>query len=105
MSQNNTEKLSIDHVRLFVGNTVYSTSFYGSQFNFEKVSEQGMQSSHRTTSIIQQNNIKFALTSSNHPVDTEFFEYYRKHGDQSVQDIAFYVKDVSLLVLSPLIRI
>jgi 4-hydroxyphenylpyruvate dioxygenase-like putative hemolysin len=49
----------------------------------------------RISSVIQQNNIRIALTSATHPDDVEFFEYFKKHGDQSIQDIAFHVDEVS----------
>jgi hypothetical protein len=84
----------IHHLNFYVGNTISTSNSFCKDFNFQKFATFSNQK--RITQTLKQNKILFSFTSSNSPNDKEFHEYYQKHGDLSIFDIAFSVVKKSL---------
>ena len=82
-----------DYVEFYVGDALQAAHFYQSAFGFQRVAYRGLETGSReTTSIlVQQQKIRFLLTSSQSP-DSYVSEHVRLHGD-GVKDIALWVDD------------
>eukprot|EP01080_Neovahlkampfia_damariscottae_P006448 gene6448-10455_t len=87
--------LNIHHLNFCVGNTISTTKSFCKEFNFIKYAFNT--SGDRFTETLKQNQIIMSFTSSTSPNDEEFHEYYRKHGDLSIFDIAFSVENIEEL--------
>lgn len=83
----------IDYVEFYVGNASQAAHFYRTAFGFTPIAYAGPETGlrDRVTFIVEQGNIRFALTS---PVSSngEVAEHLLRHGD-GVKDIAITVDD------------
>lgn len=84
-----------DHIEFYVGNAKQASLFYQHCMGFELVAyagpETGMRD--RASYVLQQNKIRFILTSSMHP-DTEIARHHNLHGD-GVKALALWVDDAT----------
>ena len=71
-----------DYIEFYVGNAKQASLFYQHCFGFELVAYAGPETGVRnqTSYVIQQNKIRFVLTSSHIP-DSAIIEHVKKHGD------------------------
>ncbi len=84
-----------DYVEFYVGNAKQAAHYYMSAFGFEQVAYAGPETgvSGRASYLLQQNKLRFVLTSSLVPGDP-IAEHVALHGD-GVKDIAIVVDDVA----------
>jgi 4-hydroxyphenylpyruvate dioxygenase len=82
-----------DYVEFYVGNSRQAAHFYRNAFGFEIVGYRGLETGHResTSFLLQQDKIRFVLTSSMGP-DSEIGRHVMRHGD-GIRDIALWVDD------------
>lgn len=84
---------AFDHVGFYVSNAKQAVHYYDSAFGFEPVAYAGLEtgSRERTTYVMNQNDINFAISS---PLtdDSHIAEHVKHHGD-GVRDVAFRVDD------------
>lgn len=84
-----------DYIEFYVGNAKQASLFYQHCFGFELVAYAGPETGVRnqTSYVIQQNKIRFVLTSSLIP-DSAISEHVKKHGD-GVKVLALWVDDAT----------
>ena len=84
----------VDYVEHYVGNAKQAVHFYQTIFGFELVAYSGLEtgSRDRASYYLEQNNIRFVLTSSLKS-DSPIAKHVAKHGD-GIRDIAMHVEDV-----------
>jgi hypothetical protein len=84
---------SIHHINFVVGNSIISSSFFCTNFNFEPTHYQDLTTGEKKLSsrVIKQNNINLIFSSSSNPSNDEFYSHYQKHGENSIFDVAFEV--------------
>jgi len=82
-----------DYVEFFVGNAKQAAHFYRSAFGFQPVAYSGLETGNRerTSYVVQQDKIRFVLTSSL-VADSEVSDHVKQHGD-GVRDLALWVDD------------
>ncbi|MFT5143226.1 MAG: 4-hydroxyphenylpyruvate dioxygenase [Rhodothermales bacterium] len=82
-----------DYVEFYVGNSRQAAHFYRNAFGFEIVAYRGLETGHResTSFLLQQDKIRFVLTSSMGP-DSDIGRHVMRHGD-GIRDIALWVDD------------
>jgi 4-hydroxyphenylpyruvate dioxygenase len=82
-----------DHIEFWVGNAKQSAMFYMAALGFELVAYAGPETGlrDRASYVLQQNKLRFVLTSSLQP-DTEIAQHVYKHGD-GVKVLALWVDD------------
>ncbi|OFY66837.1 MAG: 4-hydroxyphenylpyruvate dioxygenase [Bacteroidetes bacterium RIFCSPLOWO2_02_FULL_36_8] len=82
-----------DHVEFYVGNAKQAAHYYQSAFGFQPVAYSGLETGKRDrcSYVLQQNKIRFVLTSSLIP-DSEISNHVKKHGD-GVKVLALWVDD------------
>lgn len=82
-----------DYVEIFVGNAKQAAHFYRSAFGFQPVAYSGLETGNRerTSYVVQQDKIRFVLTSSL-VEDSVVAEHVKRHGD-GVCDLALWVED------------
>lgn len=85
--------LGIDHVEFWVGNAKQAAYFYTRAMGFREVAYAGLEtgSRDRTTRVLQQGKIRFAVTGALDPA-TPIGAHAARHGD-GVRDIALRVPD------------
>ncbi len=84
-----------DYIEFYVGNAKQASLFYQHCFGFELVAYAGPETGVRNQAsyVIQQNKIRFVLTSSLVP-DSPISEHVKKHGD-GVKVLALWVDDAA----------
>ncbi len=84
-----------DYIEFYVGNAKQSALYYQHCFGFELVAYAGPETGVRDRSsyVIQQNKIRFVLTTSLQP-DSPIAEHVRKHGD-GIKVLALWVDDAA----------
>ena len=84
-----------DYVEFYVGNAKQAAHYYQSAFGFQPVAYAGLETGLRDRSsyLVQQDKIRFILTSAMHP-DSEIADHVKRHGD-GVRDIALWVDDAT----------
>jgi 4-hydroxyphenylpyruvate dioxygenase len=82
-----------DHIEFYCGNAKQSAYFYQHAFGFELVAYSGPETGvrDRASYVLQQNKIRFVLTTSLSP-DHEITHHVAKHGD-GVKVLALWVDD------------
>ncbi|WP_224997293.1 4-hydroxyphenylpyruvate dioxygenase [Cesiribacter sp. SM1] len=82
-----------DHIEFWVGNAKQSAMFYMAALGFELIAYAGPETGQRDRAsyVLQQNKLRFILTSSLQP-DTEIANHVYKHGD-GVKVLALWVDD------------
>ena len=87
--------LGFDHIELYVGNARQARFFYERGLAFEVVGYRGLETGDRQTTsyVVQQNGIKFVLTSTMSP-GHEVSAHVAEHGD-GVKVIALRVEDAT----------
>jgi 4-hydroxyphenylpyruvate dioxygenase len=86
-------RIDWDYLEFYVGNAKQAAHFYMSAFGFEQVAYAGPETGikHRASYLLEQNRLRFVLTSSLRP-DDEIARHVALHGD-GVKDIAIVVED------------
>src|SRR5438105_1011052 len=84
-----------DHVELWVGNAKQAAYYYENAFGFRRTAYAGPETGvrDRASYVLEQNDIRFVLTSAMHP-EHEISQHAYKHGD-GVKDIALRVPDAA----------
>ncbi len=84
-----------DHIEFYVGNALQAAHYYQSAFGFQLTAYRGLETGtrDRTSYLVQQDKIRFVLTSALH-TDSPIAEHVRRHGD-GVKDIALWVDDAT----------
>jgi len=84
----------VDYVEHYVGNAKQAAHFYQTVFGFELKAYSGLETGNRETVsyYLEQNNIRFVLTSSLKS-DSPVARHIARHGD-GIRDIAMHVEDV-----------
>lgn len=82
-----------DYIEFYVGNAKQSSYFYRSAFGFQLIAYSGLETGvrDRASYVLQQDKIRFVLTTPLHP-DHPISEHITRHGD-GVRDIALWVDD------------
>ncbi|MFN8580002.1 MAG: 4-hydroxyphenylpyruvate dioxygenase [Gemmatimonadaceae bacterium] len=82
-----------DYIEFYVGNAKQAAHFYRGALGFQLVAYQGPETGvrDRASYLLQQNKIRFLLTTSLGPTG-EIADHVRRHGD-GVKDLAFWVDD------------
>jgi hypothetical protein len=82
----------IHHINFTVGNSLLNSSFYNSKFQFTPLFYRGLDTGDKkiNSHVVQQNDIKLVFTSSKKDKNN-VYQHYKKHGENSVFDIAFEV--------------
>ena len=82
-----------DYVEFYVGNAKQAAHFYQSAFGFQPLAYSGLETGQRdrTSYVVQQDKIRFVLTSSL-VAESEVADHVKKHGD-GVKDLALWVDD------------
>ncbi|MGM0566642.1 MAG: 4-hydroxyphenylpyruvate dioxygenase [Bacteroidota bacterium] len=82
-----------DYVEFYVGNAKQAAYYYQTAFGFQPLAYSGLETGYkdRTSFVLQQNKIRFVLTTSLEP-DTDISKHVNKHGD-GVKVIALAVDD------------
>ncbi len=96
MTSESTDFLPIngtDYVEFFVGNAKQAAHFYMSAFGFQPLAYSGLETGNRerTSYVLQQDKIRFVLTSSL-VEDSVVADHVKKHGD-GIRDLALWVDD------------
>src|SRR5215469_6585910 len=86
-------RIDWDYVEFYVGNAKQAAHFYMSAFGFDQIAYAGPETGvkNRASYVLEQNKIRFVLTSSLQP-DDEISKHVMLHGD-GVKDIAITVED------------
>lgn len=84
-----------DHIEFYVGNAKQASLYYQHCFGFELVAYAGPETGvrDRASYVLQQNKIRFVLTTSLQP-DSEISEHVKRHGD-GVKVLALWVDDAT----------
>lgn len=84
----------VDYVEHYVGNAKQACHFYQTVFGFELKAYSGLEtgSRDRVSYYLEQNNIRFVLTSALSS-DSPIAKHVAKHGD-GIRDVAMHVEDV-----------
>ncbi|MBY0433057.1 MAG: 4-hydroxyphenylpyruvate dioxygenase [Cyclobacteriaceae bacterium] len=84
-----------DHIEFYVGNAKQASLYYQHCFGFELVAYSGPETGQRDRAsyVLQQNKIRFVLTTSLQPT-SEIAEHVKKHGD-GVKVLALWVDDAT----------
>ncbi len=84
----------VDYVEHYVGNARQACHFYQTVFGFELVAYSGLETGNRdrVSYYLEQNNIRFVLTSALKS-DSPIARHVARHGD-GIRDIAMHVEDV-----------
>ncbi|MCL4124458.1 UNVERIFIED_CONTAM: hypothetical protein GTU68_050673 [Idotea baltica] len=84
-----------DHIEFFVGNAKQSAYYYQSAWGYKLVAYAGPETGvrDRTSYVLQQDKVKFIITSSMHP-DSEIAKHHQLHGD-GVKVLALWVDDAT----------
>lgn len=84
----------VDYVEHYVGNAKQACHFYQTVFGFELVAYSGLETGtrDRASYYLEQNNIRFVLTSSLKS-ESPIAQHVARHGD-GIRDIAMHVEDV-----------
>ena len=84
----------VDYIEFYVGNAKQACHFYQTVFGFELVAYSGLEtgSRDRVSYYLEQNNIRFVLTSALKS-NSKIAKHIARHGD-GVRDIAMHVEDV-----------
>ena len=84
----------VDYIEHYVGNAKQACHFYQSIFGFELKAYSGLEtgSRDRVSYYLEQNNIRFVLTSALSS-DSAISRHVAKHGD-GIRDVAMHVEDV-----------
>jgi 4-hydroxyphenylpyruvate dioxygenase len=84
-----------DHIEFYVGNAKQASLYYQHCFGFELVAYSGPETGirDRASYVLQQNKIRFVLTTSLVP-DSEINNHVKKHGD-GVKVLALWVDDAT----------
>jgi 4-hydroxyphenylpyruvate dioxygenase len=84
----------VDYIEHYVGNARQACHFYQTIFGFELVAYSGLEtgSRDRVSYYLEQNNIRFVLTSALKS-DSSIARHVARHGD-GIRDVAMHVEDV-----------
>lgn len=87
-------KIDWDYIEFYVGNAKQAAHYYMSAFGFDQLAYAGPETGikNRASYVLQQNKLRFVLTSSLLP-DDEISKHVMLHGD-GVKDVAILVDDV-----------
>jgi 4-hydroxyphenylpyruvate dioxygenase len=90
---NPLERIDWDYIEFYVGNAKQAAQYYMSAFGFDQLAYAGPETGvkGRASYLLEQNKLRFVLTSSLHP-DDEIAKHVTLHGD-GVKDIAIVVDD------------
>ncbi|MFM7486155.1 MAG: VOC family protein, partial [Cytophagales bacterium] len=93
-----------DHIEFYVGNAKQASLYYQHCFGFELVAYAGPETGvrDRASYVLQQNKIRFVLTSSLQP-ETDISNHVKKHGD-GVKVLALWVDDATKSFQETLMR-
>ncbi|RMH73789.1 MAG: 4-hydroxyphenylpyruvate dioxygenase [Gemmatimonadetes bacterium] len=85
--------MGTDYVQLIVGNAKQAAHYYQTQFGFDPVAYQGLETGDREKAsyVLVQNKIRLVLTTP-YLASSDLNEHLRLHGD-GVKDVAFWVDD------------
>ncbi|MBO6576324.1 MAG: 4-hydroxyphenylpyruvate dioxygenase [Rhodothermales bacterium] len=84
-----------DYVEFYVGNARQAAHYYQNAFGFQIIGYRGLEtgSRDRTSFLLQQDKIRFVLTSALDP-NSFIADHVRRHGD-GIRDIALWVDDAT----------